>query len=130
MTRTAVVGRGLMEDRPPSPSGRAATTAMPGYARERGTGVSMRQTRSSKPFTGPTSSCSRSPRKKPPRSSGAAAAAPKALITDAASLKRPIAAAAAGLPASVRFVAGHPMADRGLPASRERGPISSGIVPG
>ncbi len=45
----------------------------------------------------------------------AAAAAPEALITDAASLKRPIAAAAAGLPASVRFVAGHPMAGSRTP---------------
>jgi prephenate dehydrogenase len=45
----------------------------------------------------------------------AAAAAPDALITDAASLKRPIAAAAAELPASARFVAGHPMAGSLIP---------------
>ncbi len=45
----------------------------------------------------------------------AAAAAPDALITDAASLKRPIAAAAADLPASARFVAGHPMAGSLIP---------------
>jgi len=45
----------------------------------------------------------------------AAAAAPDALITDAASLKRPIATAAAELPASARFVAGHPMAGSLIP---------------
>jgi len=45
----------------------------------------------------------------------AVAAAPDALITDAASLKRPIAAAAAELPASARFVAGHPMAGSLIP---------------
>ena len=45
----------------------------------------------------------------------AAAAAPDALITDAASLKRPIAAAAAELPASAHFVAGHPMAGSLIP---------------
>ena len=40
----------------------------------------------------------------------AAQAAPGALLTDAASLKKPIADAAAALPASARFVGGHPMA--------------------
>ena len=40
----------------------------------------------------------------------AAAAAPEALITDAASLKLPVAAAAAALPVATRFVGGHPMA--------------------
>jgi len=40
----------------------------------------------------------------------AAAAAPDALFTDAASLKRPIAAAAEALTDSTRFVGGHPMA--------------------
>ncbi len=39
-----------------------------------------------------------------------AAASPHVLITDTASLKLPIAAAAAALPAAVRFVGGHPMA--------------------
>ena len=45
----------------------------------------------------------------------AVAAAPDALITDAASLKRPIAVAAAELPASAHFVAGHPMAGSLIP---------------
>ena len=45
----------------------------------------------------------------------AAAAAPEALVTDAASLKKPITAAAAALPASVRFVGGHPMAGSRTP---------------
>jgi prephenate dehydrogenase len=45
----------------------------------------------------------------------AAAAAPEALITDAASLKLPIAAAAAALPAAARFVGGHPMAGSRTP---------------
>ena len=45
----------------------------------------------------------------------AAAAAPQALITDAASLKLPIAAAAASLPAAARFVGGHPMAGSRTP---------------
>lgn len=36
--------------------------------------------------------------------------APGAVLTDAASLKRPIVEAAAGLPAGARFVGGHPMA--------------------
>jgi prephenate dehydrogenase len=40
----------------------------------------------------------------------AAAAVPSALLTDCASLKRPVAAAAASLPPGARFVAGHPMA--------------------
>ncbi len=40
----------------------------------------------------------------------AAAAAPDALFTDAASLKRPIAAAAEALPGKTCFVGGHPMA--------------------
>ena len=40
----------------------------------------------------------------------AAGAAPAALITDTASIKRPIAAAASALPAGTRFVGGHPMA--------------------
>ena len=44
-----------------------------------------------------------------------AAAAPEALITDAASLKLSIAAAAAALPAAVRFVGGHPMAGSRTP---------------
>ncbi|HTR02206.1 MAG TPA: prephenate dehydrogenase/arogenate dehydrogenase family protein [Thermoanaerobaculia bacterium] len=39
-----------------------------------------------------------------------AALAPRAVLTDCASLKRPIADAAASLPEGVRFVAGHPMA--------------------
>ena len=47
--------------------------------------------------------------------SEAAAAAPDALITDTASLKRPVAEAAAALPASARFVAGHPMAGSRTP---------------
>lgn len=37
-------------------------------------------------------------------------AAPSAVLTDAASIKRPIADGAAALPADARFVAGHPMA--------------------
>jgi prephenate dehydrogenase len=45
----------------------------------------------------------------------AAAAVPSALLTDVASLKRPIAAAAATLPATTRFVAGHPMAGSKTP---------------
>jgi len=45
----------------------------------------------------------------------AAAAAPEVLITDAASLKLPIAAAAAALPAAARFVGGHPMAGARTP---------------
>ena len=45
----------------------------------------------------------------------AAAAAPEALVTDAASLKKPITAAAAALPASARFVGGHPMAGSKTP---------------
>ncbi|HYR46958.1 MAG TPA: prephenate dehydrogenase [Thermoanaerobaculia bacterium] len=45
----------------------------------------------------------------------AAAAAPEALVTDAASLKKPITAAAAALPASVRFVGGHPIAGSRTP---------------
>jgi prephenate dehydrogenase len=45
----------------------------------------------------------------------AAAAAPGALLTDACSLKRPVAAAAARLPPSTRFVAGHPMAGSKTP---------------
>jgi prephenate dehydrogenase len=40
----------------------------------------------------------------------AAAAAPGALLTDSASLKRPIAAAVEALPNAARFVGGHPMA--------------------
>jgi prephenate dehydrogenase len=40
----------------------------------------------------------------------AAAAAPEALFTDAASLKRSVAAAAAALPGATCFVGGHPMA--------------------
>jgi prephenate dehydrogenase len=49
------------------------------------------------------------------------AAAPGALLTDACSLKRPIAAAAQSLPAGARFVGGHPMAGsrtRGLGGAR------------
>src|SRR5207249_2629847 len=45
----------------------------------------------------------------------AAAAAPDALLTDASSLKRPVAACAAALPAGTRFVAGHPMAGSKTP---------------
>jgi prephenate dehydrogenase len=45
----------------------------------------------------------------------AAAAAPQALVTDTASLKLPIAAAAALLPAAARFVGGHPMAGSRTP---------------
>ena len=45
----------------------------------------------------------------------AAAAAPEALITDAASLKRSVSAAAAALPAGARFVGGHPMAGSRTP---------------
>jgi prephenate dehydrogenase len=45
----------------------------------------------------------------------AAAAAPQALFTDAASLKRPIAAAAAALTGSTSFVGGHPMAGSRTP---------------
>jgi prephenate dehydrogenase len=45
----------------------------------------------------------------------AAVAAREALITDAASLKLPIAAAAAALPAATRFVGGHPMAGSRTP---------------
>jgi prephenate dehydrogenase len=37
-------------------------------------------------------------------------AAPRAVLTDTASLKRPVVEAARGLPAGARFVAGHPMA--------------------
>ncbi len=44
-----------------------------------------------------------------------AAAAPAALLTDASSLKRPVAASAAALPATTRFVAGHPMAGSKTP---------------
>jgi prephenate dehydrogenase len=44
-----------------------------------------------------------------------AAAVPEILITDAASLKLPIAAAAAALPAAARFVGGHPMAGSRTP---------------
>jgi len=44
-----------------------------------------------------------------------AAAAPEALVTDAASLKKPIAAAAEDLPAGSRFVGGHPMAGAKAP---------------
>jgi prephenate dehydrogenase len=44
-----------------------------------------------------------------------AAAAREGLITDAASLKVPIAAAAAALPAATRFVGGHPMAGSRTP---------------
>jgi prephenate dehydrogenase len=50
-----------------------------------------------------------------------AAAAPRAILTDAASLKAPVAAAAASLPAEVRFVGGHPMAGspvRGIDGAR------------
>lgn len=39
-----------------------------------------------------------------------AALAPRALLTDCASLKRPVVAAAASLPPGAHFVAGHPMA--------------------
>lgn len=39
-----------------------------------------------------------------------AAAAPNALLTDTASLKRPVVEAALALPAAARFVGGHPMA--------------------
>ena len=45
----------------------------------------------------------------------AAAAAPGALLTDSASLKRPIAAAVAALPNAARFVGGHPMAGSRVP---------------
>ena len=45
----------------------------------------------------------------------AAAAAPDALLTDASSLKRPVAACAAALPAGTRFVTGHPMAGSKTP---------------
>lgn len=50
-----------------------------------------------------------------------AAAAQGALLTDTASLKAPVARAAAALPAGVRFVGGHPMAGspvRGLAGAR------------
>lgn len=45
----------------------------------------------------------------------AAAAAPDALLTDSASIKRPIAAAVAALPHAARFVGGHPMAGSRVP---------------
>jgi prephenate dehydrogenase len=45
----------------------------------------------------------------------AAAAAPGAILTDSASLKRPIAAAVAALPNAARFVGGHPMAGSRVP---------------
>ncbi len=48
----------------------------------------------------------------------AIAAAPNALFTDTASLKRPIAAAARGLPSSARFVGSHPMAGSTIGGAR------------
>ena len=102
--------------RRPRPRGAAATTATSGRARKLGIAVSAPPSLWTKPSAGPTSFCSRSPTDETPALlREAAAAAPEALITDAASLKRPIAAAAAGLPASVRFVRGHPMAGSRTP---------------
>ena len=128
VSRVAVVGLGLIGGSVALAPALVATTGTPASASAPGGAASRPRTRSPPRFPERTSSsrpCRR--RETPALLREISSWRPAAILTDCASLKKPIVAAAQTLRAGVRFVAGHPMAGGRGQRRRGRGP---GNLPG